>query len=84
MCTVLAGVKPSHVARLRQANVMRCKGPRVCADRWLELAVGLRVIGPRGAKPDRLGGQRCAGTTGVAGVNGRASCTRSRARHREF
>ena len=57
MCTVLAGVKPSHVARLRQANVMRCKGPRVCAGDGSELAARQQVIGPTRGKRDRWGGQ---------------------------
>ena len=69
MCTVLTTVKPWASGLLRRANVKRCKGPRDCASRGVGLAAGLGVIGADGGKPDRQGVRRCAGTTGVAGVN---------------
>lgn len=71
MCTVLTTVKPCVVARLRRANLKRCKGARDYAGRGVGLAAGLRVIGADGEKRDRVGAGRCAGDTGEAGLNGR-------------
>ena len=70
MCTVLTTVKPCVVARRWRANVKWRKGPRGWAGSGVAVAAGLRVIGAGGGKPDRLGERRCAGDTGVAGVNG--------------